>query len=232
MKCPHCGEDLPNGFVYIPPKHEDEIQPEQNTEASEQTSEPVAEAEEPAKDMQSRQTESAHPITEAPSPDMLVKFTEAAAVKRQYNRRLIASIAAVIVVIAGVFIGFRVHGTSSLRSKITGTWASAGSLMTTGKLTITEDTISYSETFGFMEMNGQTMPYKAVSKDTIKIQGIKHKISFDSSSNTMTITPGITTNGSEVWYSTSMQGDTEQENEQSDSNNAADSDGNTYNGVL
>ncbi|MGN1116209.1 MAG: hypothetical protein ACI4TH_06560, partial [Candidatus Ornithomonoglobus sp.] len=143
----------------------------------------------------------------------------------QYNYRLIGLIAAVIVVIAGVFIGFSVHGTASLKTKMTGTWASAGNIMTTGKLTVTEDTIAYSETFGFMEMNGQTAPYKAVSKDTIEIRGIKHKISFDSSNSTMTITPGITTNGTEVWYSTSMQSIPEQSDDQYQDNDSSASDG-------
>lgn len=229
MKCPHCGEDLPEGFVYIPAKQEDVINtqeiPSQDTETAEQSSEPAADSTEIIDDIQSPPTEPAYPITESVIPDGLAPFTAVPPVKKQYNYRLIGLIAAVIAVIAGVIIGFRVHGTASLRTKMTGTWASAGSIMTTGKLTVTEDTIAYSETFGFMEMNGQTVPYKAVSKDTIEIQGIKHKVSFDSSDSTMTITPGITTNGTEVWYSTSMQSIPQQNDEQYQDDNGTVSDG-------
>ncbi|MGM9935959.1 MAG: hypothetical protein ACI38A_01310 [Candidatus Ornithomonoglobus sp.] len=223
MKCPHCGEELPEGFVYIPPKHEDEINT-QDAKLPEQPSEPVTDSTETIDDIQNPVTEPAYPIAESVITDSLTRFTGTAPVKKQYNYRLIGLIAAVILVIVGVFVGFSVHGTASLKAKMTGTWASAGNIMTTGKLTVTEDTIAYSETFGFMEMNGQTVPYKAVSKDTIEIQGIKHKVSFDSSNSTMTITPGITTNGTEVWYSTSMQSIPEQNDEQYQDNGGSASD--------
>ncbi len=229
MKCPHCGEELPEGFIYIPPKQEDDINtqeiPSQSAETPEQQAGTAAESAPPAENIHDPAAEPAYPIAESTVPPVLTPFTGETNVKSKYNYRIIGITAAVIVVIAGVLTGLRVHGTSSLREKMTGTWASAGNIMTTGKLTVTEDTIAYSETFGFMEMNGQTATYKAVSKDTIEIQGINHKVSFDSSGSTMTITPGITTNGAEVWYSTSMQSIPEQNDEQYQDNSGAVSDG-------
>lgn len=224
MKCPHCGEELPEGFIYIHRKQEEEAQ---NQIGISQDAENTEQLQEQASDI-TTSANALYPTAEPSMSEKLTPITGEATAKIQHNRRVAGIIAAAAIVIAGAFIGFNIHGSSSLRAKMTGTWASAGNMMTTGKLTITEDTIAYSETFVFMEMNGQTVPYKAVSKDTIEIQGIKHKISFDASDSTMTITPGITTNGAEVWYSTSMQsipGQSDEHQNGRDTRGEADADG-------
>lgn len=189
MKCPHCGAELPEGFIYIPPAAEEETNTDE-TDNFRETDIAAASGALPA--------EESAPLAAAGQYFAPRTAPYRAEVKRL---RIMGMAAAAVIVILGVIIGLNMYGTSSLKSRMSGTWASAGS-MTTGKLTVTQDTIAYSETFGFVELNGQTAPYKAVSKDTIEIGGIKHRISFDSSYTTMTITPGITTNGPEIWYST------------------------------
>lgn len=214
MKCPHCGEELPEGFVYIPPKQES-TSDEQETVVIEHS----MHMPEPGSGTEANDDSviPSHSLPMYPSDNNAVPYLNTANRKTD-NKYIILVAAAAIMIIALISAGLKIHTSSLLHNKICGSWQSMN-LITEAQLTVTEDTISYSESFGFVQMNVQTVPYKVVSSDTIKIRGIKHKVTFDASQGIMTITPGIASNGSEVWYSRSARSDTGESNNTDDRSN-------------
>lgn len=217
MKCPHCGEELPEGFAYTPPTTPETADNDTDTTINKSidstiddavsSTDTAADADTTA-DTAAVQDADTTADTAADTsaavqtvPDIpLIEYVQP---QRKSKKPLIISVCAAAVIAAvAIGIGEAVshHAAAQLKEDMVGTWQNYDSLMTTGTLKVTEDSMTYNESFGFMETNSFSYTYKAVASDKIKIDGNTYKVSLDKNNGTMTITPGLTGGSTEVWY--------------------------------
>lgn len=219
MKCPHCGEELPEGFVFIPPEEHDEITRE-TVPANEEAVYPPS----PADIIQTDLT-----VNESRINSELLAYYKENEEKKKKLPRIIASCAAA----AAALIFIAVLAVSLINPKlkydITGEWKGGDDFISSSTLTITDSTITISETFGFMEISNAAYTYSVKSSDTIEIQG--RKFNVEVSDGMLIITPGFNGSRQDVWYSsnTALPPDT---SDGSDSENSTDNSPNNGNGML
>lgn len=219
MKCPHCGEELPEGFVFIPSEENEEIIQESAPE-NEESSNPTS----PAEISQTELITNDNRI----NSELLAYYQENEEKKKKLPRIIatFAAVAAVIILIVALIISFI---NPKLKYDIAGEWKGGDDFISSSTLTVTDNTITVSETFGFMEISNYTYTYSVKSSDTIEIQGRKFKVAV--SDGTLIITPGFNGSQQDVWYSsnTALPPDT---NENSDSDNNTDNSQNNSDGMI
>lgn len=199
MKCPHCGEELPEGFSYTPPF------PEENDS--------VPAEEKPLSDTNFDESSDNSNIEENTSsfsqetglqniPVVVTGFEN----KNHHKKLTVISVLIVfaIVVVCSVSISIMQHSKNELRTKLIGSWNasnsafSASGFSTDASLNIDENSITYNEYFGLFELNTVTKTYKVISSDTIAIDDNEYVITFKGT-NSMVITPGFSGAESDTW---------------------------------
>lgn len=232
MKCPHCGEELPEGYVYVPQENaecntiEDPALDDKktvNTETTDDTVENGApnidETAESAENAAQANAES----NEIPIPVYMPEL-ESRKSFNFHNRTVRIAAAAIAVAIIGVgsAFGLSLHGKSELKDRLSGTWEAsnsslpAASFFSDTTIIFEDDSLTYSESLGMIEINSQTVRYSVVSSDTIKINDAKYKIEFKGT-NSMTISPGLSGSSSETWLKENTSADYNYESDQSES---------------
>lgn len=221
MKCPHCGEDLPEGFVFIPPEEHEEVT-QDTVPANDDAIYPPS----PADSVQTDLT-----VNESRINSELLAYYKENEEKKKKLPRIIASCAAAaaaVILIAVLAVSLI---NPKLKYDITGEWRGGDDFISSSTLTITDSTITISETLGFMEISNAAYTYSVKSSDTIEIQGKKFNVAV--SDGVLIITPGFNGSRQDVWYSSALPPDT---SEGSDSENSTDSNtdnsSNNGNGML
>lgn len=213
MKCPHCGEELPEEYEYIP-KEKNSFDSNENT--------PVDSNQNTAENNESPGANSTGSSIEHSLP-VFIPELESNKGANLLNKRIAQIIACLLlfaVVICGIFIGFIHNSKADLREKLSGSWEVSNSSFPTSSLlagasiTFDKDSITYSESLGMFETNTATASYKIISSDVIEINGNRYEIVFKGT-NSMTITPGLTGNQSETWIKEQSYADEQYDDNQS-----------------
>lgn len=183
MKCPHCGNELPEGFTYSDPE----------SEQSENTT-----------------PEETPDFEVMPMTDTTDSLNVVETLKKKERIKLIKKIVVSAIITAAVIsiitVSVGMYGKSKLKDHLTGTWQNSTGMMSTSVIEFNENTLSYSESLGFMQINSVTLPYVIENSDTISIQGNDYTITFEDE-HTMLISPGLSGSASETWVSDSVQSD-------------------------
>ncbi len=232
MKCPYCGEELPEEYVYVPQENaecntvEDAALDDKET-ANAETTDDTVENDTPNIDETSESAENdAQPSAESkeiPIPVYMPELENGKSFNFHSRTVRIAAAAIAVAIIGGVSaLGISLHGRSELRDRLSGTWEAANSSLPAASffsgttITFEDDSLTYSESLGMIEINSQTVRYSIVSSDTIKINDAKYKIEFKGT-NSMTITPGFSGSSSETWLKENTDADHDYESDQSES---------------
>lgn len=163
MKCPHCGEELPEGFTYNEPTENDIVAV--NSEAD----------------------------IVSVSPQ----------VKKSINKKLIAALAAAVIIIIGAITASGIISRNKLEKRLLGTWQANNdifsSIFSSDTLTFNDGVLSYGGGFGFFTGSNE-YEYKISSGSSIKINGQKYKLYFSDNNSVLTIIPGLDGSNSQKWY--------------------------------
>lgn len=240
MKCPHCGEELPEGYIYVPSenpesktKEDSNLNKEENkadfTAGSVKTENKDSEADNCSYDTENtaettrNSKQYANESQEIPIPVYMPELDNRK--KLHFNSRTVkigTAVIAIAIVACGVTLGISLHGKSELKDRLSGSWEASGSsfpsasLFSGAAITFDDESLTYSESLGMIEINSQTIEYKVVSSDTIEINDTKYKIEFKGT-NSMTITPGLSGTSSETWLKDNSYTDNNYNSDQSGS---------------
>lgn len=233
MKCPHCGEELPEGYVFIPPEKPENEQ----TSASEQDvnnegtgTEAVTKQEnELITDEKQETAEPAHNelslSADSVNEQLLAYYKQNEEKKKKLPRLAAVGAAAVAVVVIIISLVIALSH-PKLKYDIAGDWTSGNDFISSTKLTVTDSTITLRESFGFMEISNASYSYSVKSDDTIEIQGRSFNVNV--TNDMLIITPGLTGAQQDIWYSSGAAASADSGAED---NNADQSDGSS-NGML
>ena len=225
MKCPHCGEELPEGYIYIPPETANDahapgkIDPDNMAAEDIQSSSGIEKiyAGNDTSENHTPDLEEEHELIspEQISNDQIVIYGK----KKKTSSKLIIAVSASVVVLAVIIFAVYSLLKPSLEYDIRGEWVSGDDFISSSTLTITDDMITISETFGFMEISNASYSYTVTSSDTIEIRGTEFNVSVNG--NALIISPGFNGDQQDIWYSGQPTEDDIQEqipeNQQSDS---------------
>ncbi len=220
MKCPHCGEELPEGYIYIPPKPLNDTDEPEKSDPDNIVADDIHSSDTEKTYVGNDTTENHDTNDELIYPehirnDQMIIYGR----KKKLSSKVIAAASAAVVVLAVVVFAVYSFIKPSLEYDIRGEWVSGDDFISSSTLTITDDMITISETFGFMEISNASYSYTVTSSDTIEIRGIEFNVTVNG--NALIISPGFNGDQQDVWYSGQLTEDDIQEqvpeNQQSDS---------------
>ena len=220
MKCPHCGEELPEGYIYIPPKPLNDTDEPEKSDPDNIVADDIHSSDTEKTYVGNDTTENHDTNDELIYPehirnDQMIIYGR----KKKLSSKVIAAASAAVVVLAVVVFAVYSLLKPSLEYDIRGEWVSGDDFISSSTLTITDDMITISETFGFMEISNASYSYTVTSSDTIEIRGTEFNVSVNG--NALIISPGFNGDQQDIWYSGQPTEDDIQEqipeNQQSDS---------------
>lgn len=196
MKCPHCGEDLPEEFIFIPHKGT-----ENNTEGSSDTIiEDTKDSEETTQAESNNIVTAVSEVNNNAIDNIFISCKpENKTNKKNLKKRVILLVLFIAASMLVVCLSISLIN-PKLKYDITGEWKSGDNFISSYTLTITDNTITISEAFGLMEISNATYTYSVESPDTIEIHGREFKVTTED--DKLIITPGFTGSQQDIWYCT------------------------------